>query len=129
MSGAGERSIAAVIGDIAGNLQDLVRSEIRLAKVEAKADMGAAARAAMFVAAGGGVAILALALAALAGVYALALVVPPWAAALIVAGVAAAIGGVLLATGFTKIRRMNAILPRTAAAIKESVEWAKPSAK
>ena len=36
MSDAGERSMTAVLKDIAGNVQELVRSEIRLAKVEAQ---------------------------------------------------------------------------------------------
>ena len=36
MSDAGERLMTAVLKDIAGNVQELVRSEIRLAKVEAQ---------------------------------------------------------------------------------------------
>lgn len=129
MGDTGERSLASVLKDIAGNVQELVRSEIRLAKVEAQTQVSTAARGAAFLAVGGGFAFLALAFASLAGVYALAKVVPPWAAALIVGAAAAVIGGLLIATGLKQMKNVTLALPKTVASIKESVEWAKPSGR
>lgn len=129
MTGAGERSIAAVLGDIAGNIQEMVRAEIRLAKAEAKAEVGTAARGATLLAAGGGMAVLALAFLSLAGVYLLATVVALWMAALIVAAVAAVIGGLLIAAGLKQMKKVTFAMPRTAATIKENLEWPKPSTR
>ncbi len=129
MTGAGERSIAAVLGDIAGNIQELVRSEIRLAKAEAKAEVSTAAKGATLLAAGGGVSLVALAFLSLAGVYLLATVMALWIAALIVAAAAAVIGGVLIAVGLKQIRKVTFAMPRTAATIKENLEWPTPSTR
>lgn len=129
MSDAGERSLTAVLKDIAGNIQELVRSEIRLAKVEATTQVSTAARGATLVAIGGGFAFLALAFMSLAGVYLLTAVVAAWIAALIVAAAAAVIGGLLVVIGMKQIKTVTLAMPTTVANIKESVEWAKPSAR
>jgi uncharacterized membrane protein len=129
MTGAGERSIAEVLTDIARNAQEIVRAEIRLAKLEARAEIRTAGQGAILLAAGGNVSLLALALLSIAGVYLLAMVVALWIAALIMAAVAAVIGGLLIATGLKQMRKVTLAIPRNVAAIKGSVEWAKPSAR
>jgi hypothetical protein len=127
--GGSERSIAEVLGDIAGNVREMVRAEIRMAKVEAGAQVSAGVRGAAFAAAGGGVALVALTFVAIAGMYALATVVALWIAALIVAGVTAVIGGALIAAGVRQIQKVNFGLPKTVATIKEDIQWAKPSTR
>jgi Flp pilus assembly protein TadB len=129
MTGAGERSIAEVLTDIARNAQEIVRAEIQLAKLEARAEIRTAGQGAILLAAGGHVSLLALALLSIAGVYLLAMVVALWIAALIMAAVAAVIGGLLIATGLKQMRKVTLAMPRNVAAIKGSVEWAKPSAR
>ena len=129
MTGAGERSIAAVLGDIAGNVREMVRAEIRLAKVEASTQVSTAVRGATFVAAGGGVALVALAFLAIAGMYALATVVALWIAALIVAAAAALIGGLLIMAGMKQMQKVSFAMPKTVATIKEDIQWAKPSTR
>jgi len=129
MSGIVERSIGAVLGDIVGNVREMVRAEIRLAKVEATTQVSTAVRGAAFAAAGGGIALVALTFVAIAGVYALAKIVAPWAAALIVAGIAAVIGGVLIAAGLKQMQKVSLGLPKTVATIKEDIQWAKPSTR
>ncbi len=121
MSGAGDRSLTAVLKDIAGNVQELVRSEIRLARVEVQTQVGAAVRGAMFVVIGGAFALLALAFVSLAGVYLLSTVVEAWVAALIVAGTAAIIGGLVVGVGIRQMKQVRLALPRTVATLKESV--------
>lgn len=132
MPGTSERSIAEVLGDIAGNVREMVRAEIRLAKAEAGTQVTTAVRGAAFVAAGGGVALVALTFIALAGMYALATVVALWIAALIVAAVAAVVGGALIGAGIKQMKDVTLALPRTVAAVKsvkEDVQWAKPSTR
>ena len=54
-----DRSIASVLSDIVGNVQEIVRAEVRLAKTEVREEIGKARRGLMFVAAGATAAVLA----------------------------------------------------------------------
>ena len=123
------RSIGSVLTDIVGNIREIIGAEIRLAKAEARAELNAAVRSAVWLLAGGMIAFLALAFLLLACVHLLSIVVPPWAAALIVGGVCGVIGGVLIAAGLSRIRAVPPGLPRTAATIRENIQWAKASEK
>jgi hypothetical protein len=129
MTGAAERTIAEILTDIGRNAQEIVRTEIRLAKLEAQTEIRTAGQGAILLAAGGIVSVLALGLLSMAGVYVLALVVALWIAAVIMAAVAAAIGGLLIMVGLKQMRKVTLAMPRTVATIKESIEWAKPSAR
>lgn len=126
---SGERSIANVLGDIAGNLQELVRSELRLAKVETVTEAKRAGRGVALLAVGGGMAFLGLAFLLLGGVYLLAKVVALWIAASIVGGSTALIAVLLIAGGLKQLRKVDFTMPRTTATIKENIEWAKPSTR
>lgn len=129
MSGIVERSIGAVLGDIAGNVREMVRAEIRLAKAEAGEQIRKATRGAILLVAGGGIALLALAFVALAGMYLLATVVALWIAAVIVAAAAAVIAGVLIGVGMKQMQAVTLTMPKTVETIKEDMQWAKPSAR
>ena len=120
-----ERSMGTVFSEIVGNLQGIVRAEVRLARAEIKEEVAAAKRGTIFFAGGATVLVLALALAMLALVYALATIWPPWAAALAVAGVAAAIGGALMAAGRRAFSAVELPPPRTASSVRENIQWAK----
>jgi uncharacterized membrane protein YqjE len=119
-----DRPISAVVHDIVGNVQDIVRSEMRLAKTEISEELGHARRAAVLL----GVAALLLTFSALfvllAIVYALSVVMPGWAAALIVAVGVGVIAALCLSLGIKRFKEMRAA-PKTAASMKENVEWAK----
>jgi high-affinity K+ transport system ATPase subunit B len=129
MAGAVDRSIAEILTDIGRHAREIVRAEFRLARLEAQAEIKTAGQGAILLAAGGTVSLLALALLSMAGVYLLATVVAVWIAALIMAAVGAAIGGLLITAGLKHMRKVTLTMPRTVAAIKETVEWAKPSAR
>lgn len=119
-----ERPISAVLSDIAGNLQDMVRSELRLARSEFNETLGKASSSFILLGAG----VLMLAFSALfvlvAIVFALGTVMPAWAAGLIVAAGAGLLAALFVAIG---VRRFKAArgAPRTARTLKENVEWAK----
>ncbi|HET9372640.1 MAG TPA: phage holin family protein [Vicinamibacterales bacterium] len=124
-----ERSIAAVLTDIVGNLQQIIRAEVRLAKVEVREEVGKARRGALFMAAGGLLLVLALGAVMLSAIYALALVWPAWAAALAVAGTIALVGGLVLGAGMKQFKDVSLKPPRTVATVQENIQWAKTRAR
>ena len=125
-----ERSFVDVLNDVFGNLQDIVRSEIRLAKAEGTDEL----RAVKSTVIGLGVALLASAFAALflllSAMYALTLLLTTWGAALVVAGATALVSVVaFLISGRRARARRNGIAPRTTRSTKENLAWAKQSIK
>jgi uncharacterized membrane protein YqjE len=125
MAGEGERSISAVLADIVGNIQQIVRAEIRLATVEVSHEIGKARRGVTLLIIGGATAALAPAFILVAAVYALATVFAPWIAALIVATAAGIIGGTCIAVGMKQMQQVAFAPPRTIATIEENIQWAK----
>jgi uncharacterized membrane protein YqjE len=123
-----ERSIASLVKDIVGNLQQIIRAEVRLAKVEVAEELTKARRAMVLLAAGALFAAMALGCLILAAVYLLAHFVQPWAAAVLVALGVGAIAGVLVAIGATQLKRIS--LPaRTVTSVQENIQWAKAQAR
>jgi hypothetical protein len=59
---------------------------------------------------------------------ALALLLPLWLSALIVAIVVMAVGGLLVQRGLADLRRANLAPTRTIATLRQDVEWAKEQA-
>lgn len=119
-----DRPISAVLHDILGNVQHIVRAELRLAKTEAAEELGKLRTAGMLFGAGALLLIPCLLFLLLAAVYALSLVVAGWAAALIVGAAVGVIAAMCIGAGVRRFRTMRAA-PRTVASVKEDVEWAK----
>lgn len=113
----GDRSVVDVLNDIFGNLQDIVRSEILLAKAEIGDELRGAKSSALAL----GIALLAAAFTALflllSGMYALSLVMPTWGAALCVAVAMAVFSAVAYLIAVRRIRTRRNAIPRTAASI------------
>ena len=122
-----ERPVSAVLHDIAGNLENIVRAELRLAKKEITQEAGKATAGVVMVVAGAMMLGIAGIFLLLAIVYALSLVMPAWAAALIVAGGEAIMAAIFVGVGIKRIRATRAV-PRTRATLQENVEWAKQQA-
>lgn len=121
---AADRPISAVLHDIVGNVQDIVRSEMRLARTEVADDLARMRIGAVLAGTGVIMLVLTVVFVLLAIVYALSAVVPAWAAALIVAGGSGLVAAVALGLGVKKLKTMRG-MPRTAAAMKENAEWAR----
>ncbi len=124
----GERSITDVLQDIIGNVQDIVRSEVRLAKSELLDELVKVKAAAPLLIVGAVTGVLATLFLMWAIVYALALVLPIWAAALVVTALLAVVGSATLMAGLKTLRRVNPP-ERTIASMKENVQWAKQQVK
>jgi uncharacterized membrane protein YqjE len=120
-----ERSLSTLLSDLAGETVELFRQEMALFKAElqekmSRAGIGAAALAAAALIAFSGWLYLLL-----AAVYALAIVVPPWAAALIVGVLVLAIAGALALIGKSRMRA-DALTPeRTLRSLREDQAWIK----
>lgn len=124
-----ERALSDVLQDILRNLQDIVRSEVRLAKVEIRDDVRQAASSAAWIAAGTIGALSAWAFLLWTITFALSTRMSMWAATLTVALVLAGAAGVLVVGGIRRMKRINPIPERTIASIKENVEWIRHPAK
>jgi hypothetical protein len=121
---ATDRPLSAVLHDIVGNLQDIIRSEARLAKAEVTQELKKSAAASVMI--GSGVLMLGLSglFVLVAAVAALSLVMPVWAAALIVAAVEGLMAAIFIGVGIKRFKTVRGA-PRTIATLKEDVEWAK----
>ena len=120
-----ERSVSEVLQDIFGNLQDIVRSEVRLAKVEFTAEASQAAAAGKPLIAGMVLGIYAGGLLLLALVYGLSLVIPPWMAALSVGVLVLLMAAILISIGRARLRVVNPVPEKTVESMKENVQWLK----
>jgi uncharacterized membrane protein YqjE len=123
------RSISTVLSDIVGDLQQIVRAEVRLAKVELREELGKAKRGAVLMSAGGVALIASFGLFLLAAVYGLATIWPAWVAALVVGGAVAVIGAGFAIAGRSQIRAVTLPPEKTVATVKENFQWAKTRVK
>lgn len=119
-----DRPIAGLFADLFRETATLIRTEVELAKTELTAKAGEAAGGAAFVAAGGLVAFLGAIFLLAAATLALAQVVAPWLAALIVGGVVTAIGVVLMLMGRNRLQPRNLQPERTLETLREDKRWA-----
>ena len=119
------RSLGEIVGDIAADLGSMVRSELELAKTEAKQEISKAGKGAgMF----GGAAVsgyFALLFLSLFVMYLLGNVMDIEWAALIVFAVWAVAAAVLAMVGKKEFNSVNPKLEATHRTIKEDVQWAK----
>jgi uncharacterized membrane protein YqjE len=107
--------MADVLKDIVGNLQQIIRAEIRLATVEVREEMAKAKKATILIIVGAVFGTLALGLLLLAAVYLLSAAVQPWL-------------GALAAVGARQMKLIS-LPPRTVISVQENIQWAKAQAR
>ncbi|HEX7361045.1 MAG TPA: phage holin family protein [Bryobacteraceae bacterium] len=129
MSGETSRTTAEVVQDIVGNIQAIVRSEVRLAKAELSEEAVKAAQASALVAAGIVAALFTIWLSLLTALFALSHAIPYWAAALVLLIIMAITTAVLLLTGKKRFKTVHPVPQRTVETIKENAEWVKSQTK
>lgn len=123
-SGPARRPLGAVIASVVNGAGELVRKHVELARIEATEAVAQRAKGTGMMVAAGVFALFALGFVAAAGATALDLVLPRWAAQLIVGGVFVLIAGVLLLVARQQMQ--NAPKPaRTQQQLKEDARWAK----
>jgi uncharacterized membrane protein YqjE len=124
----GDRPFAELLRDVVANVQEIVRSEVRLAKAELSEETQKTIRAVGFLLAGGLLGLYALGFLLLSAVYALAVVLPDWLAPLLVALLVAVIAGALLMIGRNRLKNVSP-MPKTVSSVKEDIQWAKDQTK
>ena len=125
---ADERSIQDVVRDIVADIQNIVRSEIKLAKIELGETARGARSSAIALVGGGLIGIYAIGFVLLAAMFALEIVLPGWLAALIV-GVVLAIGAAIgLSAGLKRLKTLR-MPEKTIQTVKEDFQWTKEQAK
>ena len=120
-----QRSLADVVRSVVDGVVALFRKEVELAKIELGEAMSARAKGLGMMVVAGVFALFALGFGAAAGAAGLALVLPTWAALLIVMAVFVLLGGVLIMAGRSALRSTDVKPTRTQETIKEDVAWAK----
>jgi hypothetical protein len=120
-----ERSLGELFTELAKDTSTLVRQEVALAQTEMTHKAVKTGKNIGFLVVGGAVA-YAAALAIVAGVIiALGLVIPAWAAALLVGVVIGIAGYFMITSAIAGLRRVDPVPHRTVETIKEDAKWLK----
>lgn len=120
-----DRSIGELVSRMTADLSALVSTQIELAKVEIKEEVGRAGKGAGMVGGGAVAGLMALLLLSFAAAWGLAEVVPEGVAFLVVGLVYAAVAAVLVLRGRDQIKSATPVVPTTVETLKEDVEWAR----
>lgn len=80
--------LGALLGDVAGHAQEIVRTEVRLAVAQARTELTDGARRVSLLGGAGVLAIVGVVMLLVAGIMALSTIIVAWMAVLIAAGVA-----------------------------------------
>jgi hypothetical protein len=120
-----QRTVPELLGNIVENLQQIIRSEFTLAKVELQEKASAASKPATALGVGFLLGVYGLGFLLLAAVYALSSVMPAGFAALIVGGVLAVVSAALVTSSVKILKSLRPAPEKTIQTLKEDVQWAK----
>jgi uncharacterized membrane protein YqjE len=123
LQGSRERPMADVFRDIITNVQEMIRSEVRLARVEIREETSKTMRAGAMLGAGAVMALFAAGFLLTCIAQFLSLYMPDWGAALVVAVLMGIPGAVLIMKGRERLR--VPMPEKTIENVKENVEWMK----
>jgi hypothetical protein len=121
----GTRPFGTVVASAVDGFRTLFRQQTELARLEATEAASIRAKGTGMMAAAGAMALYAVGFVAAAGAAALALVMPTWAAILIVAAVFAVVATVLVLVGRHTLRTAPAGAARTRETLREDARWAR----
>jgi uncharacterized membrane protein YqjE len=124
-----QRSVPEVLQDIIGNIEEIIRSEFRLAKAEIKDEAAKAAKPGTTLGIGLVLGFYGLGFVLLAAVYALSSVVTTWMAALIVGAGLAVVASALIGAGAKGLKRLDPTTGKTIRTLQENAQWAKDQIK
>jgi hypothetical protein len=118
-------SLGELLGRLTNDFGELVSTQVELAKVEIKEEVGRAGRGAGLLTGSGVSALLALALLSWAAAWGLDELMPRGVAFLLVGIAWAIVAAVLFLTGRKQLEAVRMPPPQTKKSIEEDVEWAK----
>ena len=122
-----DRGLVDVLKDIFSNIEEMMRSELRLARAEMREEAGRTLDSAKMLGAGAVMGLFGLGFILVAVTQGLALFMPSWAASLIMGALLGVISLALISSGKQQLKAPN---PRkTIESVKENVEWMKDQTK
>ncbi len=124
-----QRTVPELLGNIVDNIQQIIRFEFKLAKVELQEKASRATKPATTLGAGFLLGFYGLGFLLLAAVYALSSVMSAWFAALIVGGVLAIVSVALVTSSMKKLKALRPAPERTIQTLEENVQWTKEQIK
>src|SRR5579862_7673483 len=117
------RSMTDVLRDIVQNIQEIIRSELRLAKIEVTAEVAKGKKSGRLLLAGMATGAYAALFLLLGAMFALSIWWPIWAAALGIGMVMGIVAVIVIAAGRKQLRLIRPVPHHTIENLKESVEW------
>lgn len=125
-----QRSVPELVKEITAQSAALARKELELAEAELTIKGKRAGVGAGMLGTAGVLGLFGLAALTAAAILALAIVLPAWASALILAGVYLGLAGIAALLGRINLRRATPLAPdQTAASVRDDVEWIKAHAQ
>lgn len=124
-----DRSIREILQDVVNHLNDLFRSEIRLAKTEVQENLIDLAKAGTSMGLSVVLALYALGFILLSIVYALQIVVASWLAPLLVGIAVGTAAAILYVAGHKKLAQLSLKPEKTLQTFEENVTWLKNQTK
>ena len=123
------KPLGDLFGDLASEVSELVRKEVALAKLEVGQKAKYVGRNIGYLAVGGAVAYAAMLTIIAAIVMLLAKVMPHWGAALLVGGVVAVAGWLLVSKALSALQETDMTPELTVETLKEDAAWVKQQIK
>ncbi len=123
------RSFGDLFSQLAGDTSLLVQQEVALAKKEFQASLAQAVGGVIVLAVGGVLATVGLIAILTSVILALALVMPHWAAALLVGAIFVILGIVFALVGVNRLRKLKLIPERTAQTLKDDAAMIREKAQ
>jgi len=124
-----ERPVRQILQDIVGNLQDIIRLEVQLAKAELKREASKASKAVVLAALGVVLCIYAGGFLLLALVHGLSVWLAPWQAALVVGIAAALLASVFLTAARRRFAKIDVEPERALQNLTKDATWARDQIK
>lgn len=119
------KSLGELFSDLSGDLSNLMRKEVQLAKTEMSENISRTVKNAILLVVAAVFVVFALFALIVAAIYGLSTVVAPWLAALIVAGALLVIAGALAMIGLNALKKASLAPKETVRTLQEDVQWAK----
>ncbi len=119
-----DRSIGELFSELTENFSVLVRDEMELAKVELRAEVAKAGKGGALLGAGAIAALIAVVLLSFAAAWGLAALLPAGVAFLLVGLVWAIAAGVLAVRGRKKLQEVHPVPEQTVETLQEDKQWA-----
>jgi uncharacterized membrane protein YqjE len=124
-SKSGSRPFSQIVQEIVNHLTEIVRSEIRLARVEVRQDFAQFTNASAFLGIGAVFALYAFGFVLLGLVYAISTTLAPWLSAVIVGLGVGLFAAIFLLVGRKKMKHADLKPVKTINSVQENVTWMK----